>query len=488
MLVITRLITRVIDLVSLIVLARLLMPADFGLVAIAMTLVLIGEALSDLPISQAVVRLPKVNQDHLDTAFTVSLLRGGTVSALLCLAAWPFAVIYQDMRLVGLVCALGLAPAFRGLCNPNFARFARNLDFRREMLVEIGTKVTSLLVAATVAWTTRSYWAIAAGTVAGPIAMTLLAYAMAPWRPRLTLREWPDFSRFLGWASGGQMLNAISWQVDQLALGRFVARADMGYFAIANTLAFLPFQVVITQVARPLVSALARLQDDPIRLAAAYRIGTAMLVALCLPLMVGMSVLADPIVALALGSKWDAAAGALRWLALATIPALFVAPAGALAMAINRTDTGFRLSGAEFVIRLPMTVFAAAQAGVVGVIIARATATLITSAYAMHLVRSMIGLEIRAQIFASWRSILASIAMALAVRLLWDIHAPDLTPLSTFLNFAVAVCWGAIVYAGTTLLLWHVAGRPAGPEDHALRTISTIIARFAPRPATRAPF
>lgn len=477
----TRLATRLIDLTSLALLARLLTPADFGLVAIAMTIVLICEAVSDLPVAQAVVRLPTITQDHLDTAFTLSAFRGLTIAALLCIAAWPIAIVYRDPRLFGLICALCVAPALRGLCNPGFAIFARELDFRREMLVEVAAKIIALTVAATLAVITRSYWAIAAGTIAAPLSMVLLAYLIAPWRPRLTLREWSSLSRFLSWSSLGQVLNAISWQVDQLALGRFVPRDSLGNFAIASTLAFLPFQVVINQVTRPLVSALATLQHDPARLAAAYRLGAATLVAVCLPVIVGLSVLSEPIVALALGPKWGQAADVLRWLALATIPSLFVAPVGALAMAINRTDLNFRLSTAEFVVRLPLTCIAAAQAGVPGVLVARAAATLITSGYAMLLVTRMTGIGVGSQIVASRRAILSSAIMAAAIASLMHAFPQATSSPDLSLQLATTALAGALVYSGTTFLLWLASGRQPGLEQRIVALASPLCRRLIRR-------
>ncbi|MDO6416180.1 lipopolysaccharide biosynthesis protein [Sphingomonas sp. BIUV-7] len=479
LLVITRLITRGIDLVALAFLARLLTPADFGLVAIAMTLVLICEAISDLPIAQAVVRLPIINQGCLDTAFTVSAIRGMGIATLLCLSAWPFAIVYRDPRLIGLLCALSLAPAFRGVCNPRFAIFARNLDFRREMLVEVFAKLAALLVSVGIARTTHSYWAIAAGTIIGPVTMNVVAYLMAPWRPRFTLQQWPVFRNFLSWASAGQMLNAVSWQVDQLALGRFVVPGELGLFTIASTLAFLPFQVVINQIARPIIAGFALLQTDPHRLAAAYRLGSATLVTLCLPVMVGMSVLAHPIAALTLGPKWDMAANVLQWLALATVPALFVATVGPLAMAVDRTDLGFRLSFAEFVVRLPLTCIAAAAAGIEGVLAARAAATLAMTIYALALVRVMLGLSISSQILSCWRPIISSIVMGLAIRQLWATTTHGSLPLQLAIELLGAMLVGALAYGLATLSLWHVSGRPTGPEARALQFVALIRSSIA---------
>ena len=106
-----RLISRVIDLAVMLVLARLLSPADFGLVAIAMIVVLITEAALELPLSQALVRLPIIHPAYYDTAFTLSLLRGLLLCIIICAFAFPFAHFYKHSGLVPLICALSIAPA-----------------------------------------------------------------------------------------------------------------------------------------------------------------------------------------------------------------------------------------------------------------------------------------------------------------------------------------------------------------------------------------
>ncbi|MGD6613481.1 oligosaccharide flippase family protein, partial [Xanthomonas citri pv. citri] len=95
-----RTLARVIDLATLLLLARLLTPADFGLTAIAVSLVAIVEMVLEVPLVQALMRLQKIETSHLDTAFTLGLLRGGVIAILMMLAAWPMAHIYDDSRLV----------------------------------------------------------------------------------------------------------------------------------------------------------------------------------------------------------------------------------------------------------------------------------------------------------------------------------------------------------------------------------------------------
>src|SRR5262245_25977054 len=106
---------RAIDFITLLVLARILSPADFGVVALGVTLVAIVETVLEIPLSQALTRLRELDKTHLDTAFTLGLLRGLFFSLVIFAAAWPFAYFYHDGRLVWVVAALGVGPFARGL-------------------------------------------------------------------------------------------------------------------------------------------------------------------------------------------------------------------------------------------------------------------------------------------------------------------------------------------------------------------------------------
>ncbi|WP_267414880.1 oligosaccharide flippase family protein, partial [Sphingomonas sp. GC_Shp_4] len=261
-----RLLTKSIDFIALLVLARLLTPADFGLVAIAMTLIFIVEAVLELPINQALVRQSAITQSQLDTAFTLAVLRGLILAALLALAAYPFSFVYGDHRLVGLVLALGWAPVLRGLMSPKLAVYARQIDFRRDFIIDLSGKVVSLAFSIVLAWQTHSYWALVLGTVVTPLVMMITSYLVAPYRPRLSLRDWPIFAGFAGWSTVTQMLSALSWQADRLILGRFATRQQLGTFTLANDLSYIPELALIKPIMRPLMSAFAHVGDSPERL------------------------------------------------------------------------------------------------------------------------------------------------------------------------------------------------------------------------------
>jgi O-antigen/teichoic acid export membrane protein len=310
----SRLITRCIDFGALVVLARLLSPEDFGLVAIAMSVIMIVEAIMELPLGYALVALPTRTKSHYDTVFTLQLFRGLGLAVILLISAWPLSQIYSDHRLIWLICALSIAPASRGLSSPRIIEFSIDFDFWPNLIMEVAGKLVALSLSVSCAWLTRSYWSLAIGTIASPVTVLVVSYVLAPYLPVISLGKWPDFSGYIRWTAFGQTIRALVWQMDSLMLGRFVNRFELGGFSMAANLAALPGQIFVDQMMNPLVVAFSSVREDTRRLITAYQKSAISIVALSLPIMVGMSIIAEPIVRLAFGEKWLAAATILRWL------------------------------------------------------------------------------------------------------------------------------------------------------------------------------
>jgi lipopolysaccharide exporter len=132
-----QLLTRLADLLALLILARLLSPAEFGIVALALTVVVLVETVLDVPVFQSLIRVPVIRRSHLDTAFTLSVIRGTVLGALLAFLALPLATLWDDQRLVPLIFVLTLAPIARSIVSPRLVIFARQLEFRPTLKLEL---------------------------------------------------------------------------------------------------------------------------------------------------------------------------------------------------------------------------------------------------------------------------------------------------------------------------------------------------------------
>lgn len=447
--ILSRTVGRSVDLVTLLVLARLLSPADFGTVAVAMTLVTILEAVFELPVWSVLLRQPDLARAEFDTAFTLSALRGLALGGVALLLAGPFARVYGDSRLLGLVALLSLAPIFRGLTSPRMVLFVKDLEFRYSFLVEVTGRVVGCLLATTIAILWRNHWAIVASTIAGPTAGCLASYVLAPYRPRLSLERWSQFSHFFGWSSATQLVSAINWQCDRLLLGRLVPPAVLGQFSMASDLSALPSQTLLAPLMVPALSAFTRLNHDQTRLREAYERLVSAVLTIGLPMLAGLSLTAEPLVALVLGGKWNSAAPLLQWLALEGIPSLFIMPAWPLAMATGQVRLLFQRNLAELAIKLPLLVAAALVFGISGVVASRIVMATIIAGVSMHLTRRLVASSITEQVAVHWRPIASCLVMTAVV-----LATRALFPMASALHQLICESGlGAVSYGAMMLLL-----------------------------------
>jgi PST family polysaccharide transporter len=475
-----RLLARLIDLGTMLVLARILEPKDFGLVAIAMSVVSIVEAALELPVNAALVRLPVIAKSLYDTAFTLSLLRGLALTAILLACAWPFALAYADPRLALLVCVLSLAPVARGLISPCLAGFQKKMSFWRDFAIEIGGKLVGFACAVGLALTTGSYWSIAVGAVSFTLAMAICSYALAPYRPRLSLSGLPVFASFVGWLSIAQIISAVNWQFERLLLGQLKTTTALGLFTAASDIASIPFLAVFGPILRPLLAAFSLLRDDRARLAKSYQTAATTIVALGLPLLIGESLVAAPAVRLILGERWMGAAPLMQWLPLSLIPGLFAMPATPLIMAVGDTKVVLQRNILEFAVKLPIAVLGAIWFGFAGVIASRCISEVVVNVFSMIVARRLIGLAIAAQLLAPWRSVVAALAMAAAVAL-WNRQFAGVGDVAqTARRLIETAAFGAAVYCGASWALWRLSGRPGGVEAAAAAAIGGVVRRFLP--------
>jgi O-antigen/teichoic acid export membrane protein len=305
-------------------------------------------------------------------------------------------------------------------------------------------------------------------------------YALAPYRPRFSLASWRGFAHFMSWTTGAQLLSAFNWQCDRLLLGRFVARAELGSFSLANDLSFIPEQALIKPIVRPLISVFALIRDDRERIAAAYLTTASCVLAFGTPVLLGLSLLADPAVRLALGGKWVAAIPILQWLSLTLIPPLFTSPFSALALATGRPREVLHQAGLEAMNKLPLMLLGASLYGVAGAIAARAGSSIITALIVLVLVKRLLGTPIVRQLAVTWRTIGGGMMLAMVLLALRPIlHGKAGLELGGLLAGVSLI--GAVSYAITLAALWHLSGRPAGLERTIFdRFVAPTVWRLSP--------
>lgn len=442
---------RVIDFVTVLVLARTLTPADFGLTALAMTLIAIVDTVLEIPLLQALTRLTCVEKSHLDTAFTLGVLRGLLVSLVVLAAAWPFSIIFHDSRLTALVAALAMGPIARSLYSPGMVKFIRQMSFRQTFMAEFVGKILASTTAIALVYLGGGYWAIAASSITTCVAITLISYLLAPYRPALSLIKLSDFSTFLGWFSSAQVVSALSWQFDRALLGYFVTKSDLGQYTMASDLSVLPTQSLIGPAMQPVMAAFSRIIDDPERLGNAYLRASRFTMMLAVPTCIGMSLTSDLIINGLLGSKWKEAAIYLQWLALATVLSAYYQPLYSLALAINRPSVIFRLNFIELCSRIVLVSSGLYFYSLMGAVAARGAVSVIMFFAALLAARKLAGINMAFEVANLWRVAVSCAVMALLVLFLRD--QLDRRNLNVLIELGVTAAFGAMVYIGAIFVL-----------------------------------
>ena len=172
-----RLADRGIAIVSTMVLARLLVPSDFGLIALAASLIGMLEVLGAVGMDMALIQRADAQRRHFDTAWTFHVLFGLVTAALVALLAWPLASFYAEPRLVPVMLMLGLTHALQAFENIGVVAFRKDLEFDREFRYRLTRRVvTTFCVTLPLAFVLRNYWALLIGSVVGAGLSVVLSY------------------------------------------------------------------------------------------------------------------------------------------------------------------------------------------------------------------------------------------------------------------------------------------------------------------------
>lgn len=464
-----------VDLLSLVVLAQILSPADFGLVAKATAVILILEATTDMPVAQPILRVRAPSRALYDTAFTLTMLRALLIGAIVAALAWPVAAYFQEPRLPPLLAALALAPVLRGSVSPRMTEFLRRYDMRPEALSDILSKLVSFVTVVGIALATGSYWAIAAGTITTTVVLNVMSYILAPYRPRLSLACWREFVDVLGWNTVRQVMQSISLQIDKILLGRALPIEVFGRYAVSGNIATVPENAISIPLTRPMLTAFVQAGDAARRRDLWLKFANAVLFIVG-PILVILSCLSERAVMVLLGPNWQGAAPFLAGLALCAIPMLPGLPLNPLAVSCYRSKMVALRVTIEVAVVTPLMLLGIHLGGAMGAIVTKGLAALAMALVTMFFVRGLIQLPLRRQLLALWRTVAGLCVLAVVLLALDGMAAPAGRVLPALWAMFCAGIGGA-AYLGVTLLLWRISGRPEAIEALLMRRLGRKLGR-----------
>lgn len=476
---------RLIGLVSTVVLARLLVPADFGLVAIATSYLTLLDAITDLGVRTALIRHGAADKHFSDTVFTLQVLRGIVLALVVVASSFFLPGLMHDERLGPVIWLLALSPIFGGLQNPRLALYERDLDFRRESAMQLIAKLASTIAAILVAVTFRSYWALVAGLLIQPLMKVALSYALSPWRPRLSLNSWRELLRFSGWLTGSYTLDNVSYGFDNMIVGGFLGIRMAGLYNVGEQLANMPLGEFLPVVNRALFPGLLRFKDhhENLRKNALDVVG--ILAGLSLPAAVGFAFVAPEAVHILYGAQWTEAIPLVQAVSIgAGIATIASAVTTSTGLALGRTELLFARSLAFACVRVPAFVMGTWLYGLQGAIVGYLAGSAILAISNIAVLCRMLRTSVLAIAARLWRSVVAAGAMSAALVALEAAMAAAGPGLGAAAVLFAKVAVGAASYTASRTLIWRVVGQPESIEARALELFRAIKGRIAARSAS----
>jgi len=473
--VVCKLLDRSIGIVSVVILARLLVPADFGLVAMATAIIAIIELLSAFNFDMALIQSQQATRAHYDTAWTLNVTMAAVCALLVAAAAFPAGAFYGDSRLGPIMLWLSLATWIRGFENVGVVAFRKELKFNREFQLLLTKRIGVFLATISIALATRSYWALVLGTLAGSVGGVVVSYLFHPFRPRFDLTARGELLRFSKWMVLSNVINTLASRAADLIIGKSLGPGPLGLFNLAHEISHLPSTELSAPINRAVYPGYAKVAADRARLTAQFLDVLGLTALLTAPVAAGIAVVAPLLVPLLLGDAWREAVPLMQILALSGLLTSLRTNAGYVFLALGRSELLTVMTAVRFAVVVPALVFGIIYFGAKGAawtILGTSMVMLPVTHWFMHLV-----LRIRLAEHGNvlWRPAVATIGMALLVReyLAWTEHG--FAASNPVLALASAVVLGIAVYVSFTGLLWAVSGFPRSAEVRVVTALDRFL-------------
>jgi PST family polysaccharide transporter len=439
---------RALVLVSTAILARLLTPADFGIVALALVFTTFLDAIKDLGLGQALILArPEEEQERAQTVFGWSLVIG-TLLALLTAAVAPLAAhFFDEPQLRAMLPVLGLNFILRALGTTHYALARKHLDYRVRTASEIAEVTVRGIVGITLALVGAGAWSLVIGFVAGVVASSATLWALVSFRPRprLTRTHLRDLLSFGGVLTVVDISAVIFYNLDYLFIGRVLGASALGLYSIGFRIPELLILNIAHVAGDVLFPAYSSLERE--RLRDGYLVALRYTTMLTIPIAVGIAVLARPVIFVLFGDQWGGSVEVTQLIAAYTLMATLSIPAGTVLKVTRRAWLLIAFAVPElFVLATLLVVFT--DHGIVAV----ALVTTLLQAALVPVQVTIVSRQLKMSLWESARTLLVPLAgSAVMAAVLIPVEQLIEPPLPALI---VGVVAGAAVYLG---MLWLLA-------------------------------
>ncbi len=290
-----------------IIIARILSPDDYGVIAMPMVFLALAQVFIDSGFSNALVRKQGLTEEDLSTAFYFNVIVGVVCYVILFFCSPLIADFYETPILTDLLKVTALATLFNPLCTVQQAILTKKIDFKTQAKVSLAGAVVSGIGALVMAYYGLGVWSLVFQQVGAALVRVILLWALSDWRPKT---GWSKESFKYLWGYGSKLLasgllDTTYNNIFPIVIGKFFTSAQLGNYTRAQQFTQLPSSTLTSVLQRVTFPVLSEIQDDDERLKNSYRKFLKLSAFVIFPLMLGLAAVADPLIRVLLTDKWE---------------------------------------------------------------------------------------------------------------------------------------------------------------------------------------
>jgi len=444
--------SRFLQILMLIVLARLLSPRQFGLVGIALLSLSATRRFSQIGLNSALIQHEDENVDtYLDTTWCLEMARGAVIFGALFLLAPVIAGLFDEPSATPLIRVIGVGPLLYGLRNPGVIYFRKDLEFHKQFVYKVSGGFVQFLVGVGYALVSPTVWALVFAYISADVFRFGLSYFIHDYRP------WPSFDvsaakeliDYGKWITASSILYFLYQQGDDAFVGWFISATALGFYQYAYRLADTPSSEVSEIIASVSFPAYSKLQDSPAELREALLATTRVTGFVTIPMALGIALVAPSFVPVVLGDEWTRMIRPMQLLALYGLFHSITRNFGSVFKALDRPDILAKISAFRVACIAVVIWPAATRFGLEGV------ALTVVGVYAfpmlpldVYFVSRLTGVDATAFVREWFYPLVASSVMFGG---LWTVRG--MVETSLLVELVVLVPAGIVVYSAVALLL-----------------------------------
>jgi len=374
-----------------IILARLLLPAEYGLVSMAMVFVIVLQVFIDSGFSAAIIQRKNLTNTDLSTVFYINLILSTLAYIILFFSAGEIAEFYNEPQLLKIVRVLSLLVFLFALSIVQNSLLTRDVNFKLRTRIEFTSQVLSSIIAIFLAYKGYGVWALIWKTLFNQIFINIQLWFQNNWFPSLEFSK-SSFKELFSFSSKlllSGLLDTIYRQLYRLVVGKFYPAAELGFYTRAEQFKNLPSQTISGALMSFLLPVFSKMQDEPERLKKAALKVIKIVMFFNINAMIVMGIIADPMIHVLLGDKWS---GAIPYLQLIVLVGVFF-PMHAINVqilaALGRSDLFLRIEVLKKMIGIPpilLAIFVGIEAMIIGMIATSLIALSINTYYTKKLI------------------------------------------------------------------------------------------------------